>query len=784
MNLILLTAFIGMVVGFFLLFGISPMEFTEGIFTRILAKPNSIKSQINEATKRKKPNIFRREISEAQEILRLTNRTNMFGILCACSLGLSAIGICIAVAIGNAFLAPVMAVGLMFVPFWYVKTTATNYKKAISSELETALSIITTAYLRNEDIITSIEENVHYLNAPVKAVFENFISCIKLSNPDITAAILDMKTKIDNEVFHEWCDSLILCQSDRSLKSTLTTRSDELSYIDSGLYPLAEYSYFVVAHDDNLYTVKSNTVNVTSGKDTITPTARIKGNSLTIEGYSLSFDGSLSKDNFGIKSYTWDFGDGSTGEGKTAEHTYSKAGTYTVMLTAADESGNTDTDELVVTVYDKSYCIAEIQVLDANGRVLSDAAAYSELPDMTQSMYYADGNGVIPLITKSGTYDFYFFANGYMPYKKSIDLQGISTGDDRQKVKLTKDDLVTAEFEYGELELDKAIEMGIDVTAPENQHLCVVTIKVDNIESDDKHNFEVVVNQSGDFIQIESNGGVTVKDKVRKEKEETTPQGKINTKTTISTLESGNKNDDSKKSSPARDLAIKTMVSMSVTEFSWLKSFYTINISITNNAAEDFSIDDCNALLNLPDGLSLANTESAQSLYQSIGTIKGGATKTVSWIIKADKGGSHYVSVDFSGVLEPFGIPVNAAFESDAIVVKGNDALKLTLNSGTTKTNFELTNMAEYKVQNVKVDMGSYGEFKDADRIVLKYPSGMMEIIEWVDDAQTKTKKTVYLPVGVENTSKLIESDYFDFRTLEPHESVVGILYRNIHTVE
>lgn len=229
MNIILLAAFIGLVVGFFLLFGISPMEFTEDIFTRILAKPNSIKSQINEATKRKKPNVFRREISEAQEILRLTNRSHMFGILCACSLGLSAIGICAAVAIGNAFLAPVMAVGLMFVPFWYVKTTATNYKKAISSELETALSIITTAYLRNEDIITSIEENVHYLNSPVKAVFENFISRIKLSNPDLISAILDMKTKIDNEVFHEWCDSLILCQSDRSLKSTLTPIVNKLS---------------------------------------------------------------------------------------------------------------------------------------------------------------------------------------------------------------------------------------------------------------------------------------------------------------------------------------------------------------------------------------------------------------------------------------------------------------------------------------------------------------------------------------------------------------------------
>lgn len=48
MNAILTVAFIGLVVGFFLLFGISPMEFTEGIFTRILAKPNSIKSQIND----------------------------------------------------------------------------------------------------------------------------------------------------------------------------------------------------------------------------------------------------------------------------------------------------------------------------------------------------------------------------------------------------------------------------------------------------------------------------------------------------------------------------------------------------------------------------------------------------------------------------------------------------------------------------------------------------------------------------------------------------------------
>lgn len=229
MTAVLLLAFAGMVVGCFLLIGLSPMEFTESIFSRILAKPNSIKSQINEATRRKKPNFLRREIMEAQEVLRLTNRTSMFGMLCACSLALAAVGVSVAVTIGNLFLAPVLAIGLMFVPFWYIKTTETNYKKAISSELETALSIITTAYLRNEDIITSIEENVHYLNTPVKTVFESFISRIKLSNPDVTAALLEMKQQIDNEVFYEWCDSLILCQNDRSLKSTLTPIVNKLS---------------------------------------------------------------------------------------------------------------------------------------------------------------------------------------------------------------------------------------------------------------------------------------------------------------------------------------------------------------------------------------------------------------------------------------------------------------------------------------------------------------------------------------------------------------------------
>jgi len=229
MTTILLMACIGMITGLFILFNISPMEFTDSLFKNLTSKPRSIKDEINETTKRKKMSLLRKEIFEVEEILRITGRKKMFPMLCALSLLLFSIGASISIIINNFFLLPVMAIGFMFIPFWYVRLTQTHFKKAISAELETALSIITTAYLRNEDIVTAVEENIDYLNPPVLSVFKEFISRVRLINPDITASLQDMKQKIDNAVFHEWCDALIACQFDRSLKTTLTPIVSKLS---------------------------------------------------------------------------------------------------------------------------------------------------------------------------------------------------------------------------------------------------------------------------------------------------------------------------------------------------------------------------------------------------------------------------------------------------------------------------------------------------------------------------------------------------------------------------
>ncbi|MCK5324034.1 MAG: PKD domain-containing protein, partial [Desulfobulbaceae bacterium] len=67
--------------------------------------------------------------------------------------------------------------------------------------------------------------------------------------------------------------------------------------------------------------------------------------------FFVSFDGSGSNDPDGqITVYSWDFGDGNTASGVSAQHTFTEPGDYTTTLTVTDDRGGTSMASVTVTV--------------------------------------------------------------------------------------------------------------------------------------------------------------------------------------------------------------------------------------------------------------------------------------------------------------------------------------------------------------------------------------------------------------------------------------------------
>jgi Flp pilus assembly protein TadB len=230
LTILVTLAFLLAVTGSFILLSLSPFTFLEGLAAYIRPQKISMKSRIEKSRKNKQPKGLKLLFLETKEILRITGKSGLFTALCMLSLILFVVGAMIALTMKNSYLVPVLAAGLALLPFYYVKLTAGRHKRQINTELETALSITTTSYLRGKNtIIRAIEENQPYLNPPVAEVFRNFLLQAKLINSNTKEALAGLKTGIDNAVFHEWVDAVIACQDDYNLKTTLPPIVSKLS---------------------------------------------------------------------------------------------------------------------------------------------------------------------------------------------------------------------------------------------------------------------------------------------------------------------------------------------------------------------------------------------------------------------------------------------------------------------------------------------------------------------------------------------------------------------------
>lgn len=228
MTLLYILSFLIMTTGIVILLEITSESVTDDVM-RLVSPKQTLKDKVLIAQGKKKTRRITKEILHIKDALEATNKNKAFSIACVTSLVMVVVGCVVAIMLDNYFLIPIFAVAFASVPFLYIKNTLSAYDNHIKEEMETAISIITTSYIRSDDILNAVNENISYLKPPLKDIFQGFMGDALMVSSDTKKAIKNLKGKIDNDIFAEWCDALIACQDDRTLKDTLLPIVEKLT---------------------------------------------------------------------------------------------------------------------------------------------------------------------------------------------------------------------------------------------------------------------------------------------------------------------------------------------------------------------------------------------------------------------------------------------------------------------------------------------------------------------------------------------------------------------------
>lgn len=546
-------------------------------------------------------------------------------------------------------------------------------------------------------------------------------------------------------------------------------------YTDSDLTPDKTYYYMVEAVDSRNNTVKSSEVtSVPTNNDDIIPLADAGADTMGIAGEAISFNGSNSWDNHYVASYEWNFGDGTTTEGARVSHTYEKDGTYDVTLTVRDSAGNSDSHTVKAYVYSSEYGTVQLRtVLKGTNTSIGNVKVYCDIAGVDSSEFMTDANGNFKLIAPKGTYDIYFYKNEYLPQRANVN---VTSGTTSLNVEIEKKNLVDGELNSRPLDINEMIDRGIDVNAPENQFVYEYSI---DYGKDGKLTFTAnamgnIIGDVNGTIQTERDGGFTTVKSLTGEKNKPSRveyggNGGGSSGSGSGSAGSGGGNGNSGAYTSFAVFNVSTNVS-------WLKEFYDIDLTIINNADDDFSIQNSKAVLNLPDGLSLADTDRKENLTQIMGNkgyIGGKETKHASWIVRGDKAGSYDLSAEFTGVLMPLNEDVKVIFKTEKpLVVHDGTGLKLdiTITEGLDywTNSFTFTNNSERDIYNFAASFSGSAQLAEFSVMYIKYPDGSVEIAEINNGVPDLENSKFYIPI----TSP--DGDIYSHRTIKPGESVTG----------
>ena len=209
-----------LIVSIAFLLKLTPEQIADDLMN-IITPNDTLRDKARNLRGNKKKHPLYRKLLGIKTALKATGKSNQFSIICCAALILFAGGVVLSVLIENLFLLPVLSAAFALLPFFYTANTLSYYEKHTKEELETTLSIITTSYIRSDDILSAVRENIVYISLPLREVFQAFLGDATAISSNTKWALFILRDKVDNEIFREWCDTLIQCQDDRTLKDTL-----------------------------------------------------------------------------------------------------------------------------------------------------------------------------------------------------------------------------------------------------------------------------------------------------------------------------------------------------------------------------------------------------------------------------------------------------------------------------------------------------------------------------------------------------------------------------------